>query len=82
MNFIYKLLAKYMGPSFISRASTTIVAFITGYIVKYLPGVSSEAVTKFGEGAVEIVGGVLGLIVMLFVDAKMSKPEVPKVVKE
>ena len=82
MNFIYKLLAKYMGPSFISRASTSIVVFITGYLSKYLPSVSPEAIAKFGEGAIEIVGAALGLIVALIVDAKMSKPEAPTVVKE
>lgn len=81
MNFIYKLLAKYMGPSFISRASTSIVVFMTGYLAKYLPEVSPEAITKFGEGAVEIIGAALGLIVALVVDAKMSKPDEPKIIK-
>jgi hypothetical protein len=81
MGWIQSLLAKYLGKSFITRASTSIVVFLTSQIAKYLPGVSPDAVAKFGEGLVEIIGALLGLLLALLLDAKMSKPETPKVVK-
>jgi hypothetical protein len=82
MSWIYGLLAKYLGPKFIKNASSSIVVFITSQLAKYLPGISPEALQKFGEGSLEIIGAALGLVIALVIDAKNSKPETPKIVKE
>jgi hypothetical protein len=82
MSWITSLLAKYLGPSFVKRAASTVTVFVVGLIGKYLPGVNPEAVQKFSEGFLEIVGLAIGLILGLLIDAKFSKPDMPKIVKK
>jgi hypothetical protein len=81
MSWITSLLAKYLGPSFVKRAASTVTVFVVGLIGKYLPNVSPDAIQKFSEGFIEIVGLAIGLILGLVLDAKFSKPETPKLVK-
>jgi hypothetical protein len=75
MAWIQGLLAKYLGKSFITRASTSIVVFLSGLVAKHIPGVSPEALQKFSEGSIEILGAALGLALALVLDAKLSKSE-------
>jgi len=82
MNFIYSLLAKYLGPKFVGRAATTLVAWVSAIIGKYLPMLDPELLARWSGDTIEIVSGGFGLIVALVIDAKLSKPEAPKVVKE
>ena len=81
MSWITSLLAKYMGPSFIKRAASTLTVFVVGLLGKYLPGLDPAVLEKFSESFIEIVGLGLGLILGLLLDAKFSKPETPKIVK-
>ena len=82
MSWLTSLVVKFISPKFVRNASSTIVVFITSQLAKYIPGISPEALQKFSESTLEIVGAALGLLIALIIDAKNSKPETPKIVKE
>lgn len=93
-DWISKLLAKYLGGSFVSRAFTSLVALIIGYLAgfgQYLPPEASAEFAKLLADLSANLTSLLGLagvyFVPLLIDAiftgrdNSKKPEQPKVVK-
>jgi len=75
MNFITNLIAKYFGKTFITRAVTSIVALVVGYLSGAGLDLAPEVLDQFGESFGQILTATLGLLVTLFVDKKFAKPE-------
>lgn len=87
MNFIKTLLAKWVGGKWILSAVTSIVAFALGYLNGIPLDLSPEELSNFGELLGKVLKGLFdyGLAALLALDyavGKMSKPDVPKIVKE
>jgi cadmium resistance protein CadD (predicted permease) len=81
--FVTNLLAKWLGPTFLSRAATSVVVFLSGLIGKYIPNVAPEVLEKFSQSTVEIISLGLGVLLSLALDAKNAKkPEQPVVVSD
>lgn len=73
MNFIQKMLAKYLGPKVISRFVASTVAFVAAWLATNLPDVAPEAVQQFASGLSQILIGGAGLLLAYFIDAKADK---------
>ncbi len=89
MNFIYKLLAKYLGPKVYGRAASSLVVAIADLIGKYIPKVDPELLSRWSGDTIELLSLGIGVVVALFMDygitkglEELKKPEVPKVVAE
>jgi hypothetical protein len=81
-SFFTNILAKIFGKTFISRAATTVVVFLSGLIGQYLPALSPELLERWSSDTVEIISLLFGLALGLLIDSKMAqKPETPKIVK-
>lgn len=81
MNFIQKMLAKYLGPKVLARFAASTVAFVAAWLSAKLPSVAPEAIANFSNGLLEILIAVGGLLIAYFIDSKTT-PEKPQVVKD
>jgi len=81
MNFIQKMLAKYLGPKMLARFAASTVAFIAALLSAKIPNVAPEAITDFSSGLLEILVGAGGLLIAYFIDTKAA-PAKPEIVKE
>ena len=86
MNWISNLVAKYFGRTFITRATTSIVALVVGYLSGLGLEVAPETLNQFGESLGQILQAAASLLLVLLVDGKLAKrdekPEQPEIVKE
>jgi uncharacterized membrane protein (UPF0136 family) len=86
MAWISGLVTKYFGRTFITRAVTSIVALVVGYLSGLGLEVAPETLNQFGESLGQILQAVASLLLVLFVDGKFAKkdekPEQPQIIKE
>lgn len=85
---IQRWLAKLVSGPFISRAVTSIVALVVGYLSGLGLDVAPETLNQFGESFGHILQALAGLVVILLIDGKAAKeqkkqlPETPKVLED
>lgn len=86
MSWLSGIFAKYFGKTFITRAVTSIVALVVGYLSGLGLEVAPETLNQFGESLGQILQAVISLLLVLLVDGKFAKkdsaPEQPQMIKE
>lgn len=70
--------AKYLGPTFVSRAATSLVALVLGYLNSANLGLAPEVLTQFGDSATKVVTAGLSLLSIWAVDRLFAKKAVSK----
>ena len=73
--WIAKRFAKMVGPTFISRAATSLAAVIVGFISAYGLDVDPEVVTQFASNLEKILVAAGGVISVWVVDFLFSKKD-------
>jgi len=84
MNFIQKLLMRWVGPSFLGRVATTIVSAILAMLAKYGFDIPADTLVKFSESTEVILSIIFASLVSGGIDAALSKkdrPETPELIK-
>lgn len=76
--WITQQIAKYIGPTFVSRAATSLVALLLGYLNSVDLGLTPEVIAQFGESATAVVTALLSVISVWAVDGIFSKKEEKK----
>lgn len=71
-------IAKFLGPTFVSRAATSLVALLLGYLNTVDLGLAPEVITQFGETATQVVAGLLSILSVWVIDTVFSKKEEKK----
>jgi hypothetical protein len=80
--FFSNLIAKYLGQTFLKRAASTVVVYLSDIIGRYLPEINPDLLTRWSADTIEIVSITFGFLLGLLIDVKMSKkPDQPKIVK-
>lgn len=77
MNWIKNLIAKYFGKSFITRAVTSLVSIVVGFIAG-TGVVAPEVLNQFGESLGEVLVALAGLLLAWVLDGKFAKKEESK----
>ena len=75
MNFIQKLALRYLGPTFFSRASGTLVAAFVAYLAKIGVIIPEDTISQFTESSQVILSLVIGSLVGITVDMNYSKKD-------
>lgn len=83
---IQRWLAKLITGPFISRAVSSIVALVVGYLSGIGLEIAPDVLNQFGESLGQILQALAGLAVLLLWDTKAAKqqkqaPEQPQVIK-
>lgn len=83
MNFIYSLLAKFIGPKFVIKHVTTLIGMLSGLILGFVAknniAIDPATLEQFLSSSKEIIIAIALYLLSLAIDAK---PETPKIVKE
>lgn len=83
MNFIYSLIAKFVGPKFIIKHVTTLIGMLSGLILGFVAknniSIDPVILEQFFSSSKEIIVAIALYLLSLVIDAK---PETPKVIKE
>jgi hypothetical protein len=92
MNFIQKMLAKYLGPKIIAGFIASTIAFVGGWLSGAAPTAPGESIELISNGLYQLLMGVGSLGLAYFIDLKTAKallnyfkdkkPEQPEIVKE